>query len=138
MMSDRNAGSAVVLVLVVILLVSGSLFASTFLVGLESRAAGAAGSALRARHLSQSAIGLAVAEIAARTMAGAPVGEGPLGPWPGDVPRVDVSRYTAGHLAAECGCLYTLSTIGTAGVADSAREVVIAVTAAGVSVWSRR
>lgn len=133
-----ESGSAVVLVLVVILIASGSLFASTFLVGLESRAAGAAGSALAARNLTHSALSLALAELEARVAAGTQVGDEALGPWSGGVPEVQVTRFVTGALAAACDCLYRLSALATSGVATSEREVLIAVTPVSVSVWLRR
>lgn len=133
-----DRGSAVVLVLIVILIVSGSLFASTFLVGLESRAAGAAGSALAARNLTHSALSLALAELETRVAAGTPVGDEVLGPWSGGVPEVQVTRFDTGALAAACDCLYRLNALATSGVATSEREVLIAVTPGSVSVWLRR
>lgn len=138
MSADREVGSAVVLVLIVILIVSGSLFASTFLVGLESRAAGAAGSALSARNLTQSAVSLALAELESRVSAGTPVGDEVLGPWSGGVPEVRVTRYADGSMAAACDCLYRLTDLATSGVAISEREVIVSLAYGTVSVWSRR
>ncbi len=131
-------GSTVTLVLAVILLVSGSLFATTFLVGLETRATQASSSALAARLLSHSAISLTLAELEAEIAVGGTVSGGSFGPWAPDVPRVSVAPYTVGALAQECACLYSLSTSARVGVATSARELVVAVRPGEVSVWLRR
>lgn len=138
--SLRTVGSAVMLVLIVIVLVSGSLLATTFLVGLEARTAVAADSALSARLMSHSALSLAVAQIEAQVAAGAAQSDGAIGPWPPHVTETEVSvaPYTVGALADECGCLYWLSVSASAGVAVSERELLIAIRAGEVSVWLRR
>lgn len=127
---------AVPLVLLVILLVGGSLFASAFLVTLEARAARSILVALEARQRSEGALALALEALL--TDPGPPT-VGVFGPWPDEsLPAVQVES-----LAGPADSTYRLIVVAEVAGAASGRELVVEISgetpdAVTLGVWLRR
>lgn len=132
----RQVGMAVPLVLLVILLVGGSLFASAFLVTLEARAARSSLVALEARQRSEGALALALEAVLIGPM---PSTGGEFGPWPAEgLPAVRVEP-----LAGPVDSTYRLIVVAEVAGAASGRELVVNISgaasdAATLGVWLRR
>ncbi len=139
MKRNRLGGSAIVMVLMVVLLIAGSLFASSFFVGLETRAARSGTTALRAWLAARSAVSLALGEIEALAEAGGLPEAGSLGPWADGSPAVSYQVQEAPDAGGGPALLYvTLHASATVEAATAAEHLVVSVADGQlVAVWSR-
>lgn len=138
MSRPRSRGSAIVMVLVVVLLLAGSLFATSFIVGLETRAARSGAAALQARLAARRAISLAVAEVMSLTAVGDLPAAGALGPWPDGSPAVTYQVEDAVSPEGEPAGLYlALSTSASFDTATAGEHLVLSVSEGMLAVWSR-